>query len=338
LALTLLVENPHRSKTCFNFTNKIMALSTVQKTVICFLFPFEIIYIVLYSVYIVCRNIVKCFIPGKPKSLEDEIILVTGGANGIGREICLRLAEEERNLTIITWDINEEKNLATLKLLKDLDVRKAFAFTVDVSDRDQVSSVAEKIRREIGDVTILFNNAGYGGDINYAWKQQPALIEKTFDVNILSHYWTMREFLPKMIDAGRGHIIETCSVLGFVYASGGSAYAASKFAMRGCFHSVKEELRRLPTKPNIKISLVYPSMISTDMIAGIDVRPKRHFFLGVMTSPAVAARQIVDGVRLNKEHIYIPGSVRIMHFLMGILPDEAYAKMSDFMGSPGMDS
>ncbi|CAG7724305.1 unnamed protein product [Allacma fusca] len=245
-----------------------------------------------YSIYISCINIGKYFQPGSPKSLKNEIILVTGGGNGI----------------------------------------------VDVSDRKQVSHAAEQIRKQIGHVTILFNNAGYGGDINYGWKQDPQLIEKTFDVNVLSHFWTIQEFLPHMIDIGRGHVVGTCSILGFLYASGGSAYAGSKFAMRGTLHSIKEELRRLPKKNDVQISMVYPSLISTDMIASIDVRPKRWFFLGGMTSPRAAAKQIVRGVLHNKQHIYIPESVRIFQFLIGIMPDEVYAKLSDLMGSPGMDN
>ncbi|CAG7825745.1 unnamed protein product [Allacma fusca] len=142
-----------------------------------------------------------------PKSLEHEIVLVTGGANGIGREICIQLATLEKNLTIITWDVNEEKNLETVDILRGLGVRKALAYTVDVSSQEEVALAAAKVRKDAGDVSILFNNAGIDPKNTIGWKKDPQTIKKVFDVNILSHVWTFREFLPQMIQNRRGFVL-----------------------------------------------------------------------------------------------------------------------------------
>ncbi|CAG7724304.1 unnamed protein product [Allacma fusca] len=134
--------------------------SFIQRTIVCLLFPFEITYFLVYTWFIRWLNIYKYFFPGRPKSLKNEIILVTGGANGIGREICRQIAEQEKDVAIVTWDADERSNLETLEMLKNLGIRKAFASTVDVSDREKVAAAAEKVRQNVGDVTILFNNTG----------------------------------------------------------------------------------------------------------------------------------------------------------------------------------
>ncbi|CAG7822673.1 unnamed protein product, partial [Allacma fusca] len=105
------------------------------------------------------------FFPGSPIKLEEEIVLVTGGANGIGRAICHELAERGKNLTIIIWDVNEKASVETVLELKSLGLRNAFAFNVDVSNRQQVADIAAEIRETIGDVSILFNNAGISGNL-----------------------------------------------------------------------------------------------------------------------------------------------------------------------------
>ncbi|CAG7720285.1 unnamed protein product [Allacma fusca] len=117
----------------------------------------DLLYILICSVYILTRNFIQLFVQTTPKKLKDEIILVTGGANGIGREICRQLVLLERNLTVITWDVNEEENIEVVKDLKNLGIKQAFGFTVDVSEREQVEAAAKKIRDEIGDTNMTAN-------------------------------------------------------------------------------------------------------------------------------------------------------------------------------------
>ena len=70
---------------------------------------------------------------------------ITGGANGIGREICRKLCEEERELTIISWDVDQGENEALVQELRELGVKKAVGFTVDVSDSGQVETAAKRV-------------------------------------------------------------------------------------------------------------------------------------------------------------------------------------------------
>ncbi|CAG7731005.1 unnamed protein product [Allacma fusca] len=95
--------------------------------------------------------------------MKDQVVLVTGGANGIGRAICSELARREKKQTIIIWDVDQKAINETIALLKSSGLKTVFAHTVDVSDRFQVAAAAQKVRKEIGDVTMLFNNAGIAG-------------------------------------------------------------------------------------------------------------------------------------------------------------------------------
>jgi NAD(P)-dependent dehydrogenase (short-subunit alcohol dehydrogenase family) len=80
---------------------------------------------------------------------------------------------------------------------------------------------------------MLFNNAGIPGELGNSWEISPQSIERVFQTNTISHCWTLRAFLPSMIERRQGHIIETCSILGFTWGRVGSPYIASKHALKG---------------------------------------------------------------------------------------------------------
>jgi all-trans-retinol dehydrogenase (NAD+) len=122
----------------------------------------------------------------------------------------------------------------------------------------------------VGEVTILYNNAGitYIGnflDINHDQ------IEKTVRINLLSHFWTLKEFLPAMVERKRGHIVTMCSTLGLKGVRTGSAYAASKFGVRGYLGCLESEIRNHPAKPDIKFTTIYPFFVKTPLIRGLKV-------------------------------------------------------------------
>ncbi|MEO6681191.1 MAG: SDR family NAD(P)-dependent oxidoreductase, partial [Ginsengibacter sp.] len=90
------------------------------------------------------------------KNLEDKIVLITGGASGIGK-IMVRLMLE-RKAKVIIWDINEESTDKTITEFSAMG--KVFGYPVDVSDLEQIQDAAKKVKQEIGIVDILINNAG----------------------------------------------------------------------------------------------------------------------------------------------------------------------------------
>lgn len=104
---------------------------------------------------------------------------------------------------------------------------------------------------------------------------------KTFkiQVNLISHFWTLREFLPSMIAEGRGHVVTSCSVLGMKGVRKAVAYCGSKFAVRGYIEALESELRHLPNKPNIKFTTVYPFFVDTPMVDNLKIQYRHGLIL-----------------------------------------------------------
>lgn len=123
--------------------------------------------------------------PPPPTILSGKTTLITGGAGGVGRQLALQLAK--RGARLILWDVDES---ALLRVSNELQLQGAVVHTavVDISDRHSVHKHARQITEEFGPIDILVNNAGIVNGkplVNLPEED----IERTFKVNILSHYW-----------------------------------------------------------------------------------------------------------------------------------------------------
>lgn len=150
---------------------------------------------------------------------------MTGSANGLGREICRELVRYRAKLVL--WDVSEAENLTTAQELREMGAEYVYADTVDVSDKSQVERAAEKVRREVGHVTVLVNNAGICAMQKFLELTREA-VQNTFQTNVLAHFWTLNEFLPHMVQTNRGHIVTVCSTMGQMAIRGPAPYYSSK--------------------------------------------------------------------------------------------------------------
>ncbi|TGZ55688.1 Short-chain dehydrogenase/reductase family 16C member 6 [Temnothorax longispinosus] len=161
---------------------------------------------------------------------SKQQIKVTGAGHGIGKE----LANKYR-ATVVCWDINEEINNETMNGIKNMGKNSVYAY------REEVFRVAEKVKKEVGDVTILVNNAGIAfvkSFLNHSLDE----IRRVIDVNVTAHYWasngyyfqTLKAFLPSMIEKNYGHIVALSSVAGLVGAPYGTVYCPTKFTFMIC--------------------------------------------------------------------------------------------------------
>ncbi|XP_025729181.1 estradiol 17-beta-dehydrogenase 11 [Callorhinus ursinus] len=207
------------------------------------------------------ESLLKLFIPKKRKSVTGEIVLITGAGHGIGRLTAYEFAKLKSKLVL--WDINKHGIEDTVAECRRLGA-KAYAFVVDCSNREDVYNSAKKVKEEIGDVSILVNNAGvvYTSDL---FATQDPQIEKTFEVNVLAHFWTTKAFLPVMMKNNHGHIVTTASAAGHVGVPFLLAYCSSKFAAVGFHKALTEELAALE-KTGIKTTCLCPNFINTGFI------------------------------------------------------------------------
>jgi all-trans-retinol dehydrogenase (NAD+) len=137
----------------------------------------------------------------------NEIAVVTGAANGFGRLVSEGFAA--RGINVMALDISDELPL-------DMQSnKKIHYYRCDVTSPDAVNATADAIRAEYGNPSILINNAGIAisGTI---LEQTPDKVRRVFDVNTISHYYTVNAFLPSMIAKHKGHIVTVASMASFL--------------------------------------------------------------------------------------------------------------------------
>lgn len=128
----------------------------------------------------------KIFFGDRKKNISNQVALVTGSANGLGRAIACRLAEEKCNLAIV--DVNFKAAQETAVFIEKTYNVKTKAFKVDVSDFEEIQQLKIDIESNLGTVDILVNNAGILAAISLR-EGKPQDIQKIVDVNLTSHFW-----------------------------------------------------------------------------------------------------------------------------------------------------
>lgn len=133
------------------------------------------------------KGIKNTIIPPKPKCIKDQVVLITGGGNGLGRAIALRLAKEKCKLAIVDVDFS-----AAQKTAKDIETEfqiQALPFKADVSSHQAVNQLKADVEGTLGGVDILINNAGLLSLEQSLREGSPEDIQKTVNVNLVSHFW-----------------------------------------------------------------------------------------------------------------------------------------------------
>jgi 3-oxoacyl-[acyl-carrier protein] reductase len=201
-------------------------------------------------------------------SLENQVAIVTGGARGIGREICLSLVRQ--SATVVAVDLNQDGVQAVADEVTKADMPgKVVARQLDVTDKAAVEKMVEELTEEFGKIDILVNNAGITKDglmMNMEDDQWDAVI----NVNLRSVFLLTRAVARYMVRARYGRIVNMASVSGMMGNAGQANYAASKAGVIGFTKTVAKELARR----NITCNAVAPGFIATDMTEVLPDRVK----------------------------------------------------------------
>lgn len=284
----------------------------------------EILLLILKIIYYICEDICKLIVPTKKKSVAGEIVLITGAGSGIGKELAIGYAS--LGATVVCWDIDEKTNNQTMNDIKKMGRNSVYAYRCDVTDKEEVFKVAEKVKNEVGDVTILVNNAGIVFVKSFL-NQTLDEIARVIDVNVTSHYWTLKAILPRMIEKNYGHVVAISSITGLASGPYGTVYGPSKFAVKAIMEAISEELRILSKgKSSIKFTTVYPTFVQT----GFAESKIRFSWLGPLL-PQKAAALIINAQRQNCENKSLPSIVLPGSKLMRLLPDKAFKCILDFI-------
>uniref|UniRef100_A0A4W2ESS9 Estradiol 17-beta-dehydrogenase 11 n=1 Tax=Bos indicus x Bos taurus TaxID=30522 RepID=A0A4W2ESS9_BOBOX len=288
--------------------------SQQQKRIQFFLASFLLLPFLLVCIV---ESLLKLFIPKKRKSVTGEIVLITGAGHGIGRQTAYEFAKLKCKLVL--WDINKHGLEETATECKRLGA-KAHTFVVDCSNREDIYSSAKKVKAEVGDVSILVNNAGvvYTSDL---FATQDPQIEKTFEVNILAHFWTTKAFLPEMMKNNHGHIVTVASAAGHTGVPFLLAYCSSKFAAVGFHKALTEELSALK-RTGVKTTCLCPNFINTGFIKN----PSTRIWPVLETDKVV--RSLIDGILTDKKMIFVPSYINISLTIERFLPERAVAAIN----------
>ncbi|KAF6037977.1 SDR16C5 [Bugula neritina] len=283
----------------------------------------------LLTLYYILVGIIKAILPAKllpKKSVTKEKVLITGAGSGIGRALAIHLAKLDCEL--ILWDINEKGNEETAEKIKKFD-GVVHTYTVDLSRKDEIYSTADKVKREVGDVNILVNNAGVVTGKRYL--QSPdGLIEKSMSVNVMAHFWTTKAFLPSMLEKNHGHIVSIASSAGLVGVNGLADYCASKFAAVGFMESLSVEIATAG-KEGVHTTVVCPYAINTGMFDGF--KDCRFPSILPILETEYVVEKIVDAILTNQEALYLPRAVYLLTAMKGLMPVKAGLLLHKFFGT-----
>ena len=280
---------------------------------------------------------------------SDKLAVITGGANGMGRELARQLAAEGCDVAIC--DLSAEDMANTAAQIREESVNiKITTHIADVGDEDAILRFRDEVveQHDTDHVELVFNNAGISGGGSLFDSTREAW-DRCFDIVWGGVYWGTRAFLPLLAAADEGHLVNTSSVNGF-WASLGperphTAYSAAKFAVKGFTEALIADLRM--HAPHVGVSVVMPGHIGTKIVES----SLRHGIVGdlateekalvelaaadfennALTSAADAATIILDGVRENRWRILVGPDAVALDQVVRANPEDVY-------GPEGMDA
>ncbi|KAH7131577.1 putative short-chain dehydrogenases/reductase [Dactylonectria estremocensis] len=235
---------------------------------------------------------------------SNEIVLVTGGSSGIGELVVRKLAE--RGIKVVSVDLRPPTSSFPSNVT---------FFELDVTSPDDIRKVAKSIRRDVGEPTVLINNAGVAS-LKTILDETDQEIRRTFDVNVVAHFFLIREFLPWMISQNHGHIITIASMASFVTVASNIDYCCSKAAALAFHEGLVQELKHRYNASNINVSIVHPMWIRTPMFEAV---LKKGHFSDILLEPHDVADVIVAQVIGGRSgQLFLPGYYSIGSMLRGL--------------------
>ena len=193
--------------------------------------------------------------------IKDKVVVVTGGASGIGKSLCERFAAEGARAVVVS-DIDQAGIDETVKSIAGQT--SAIDFKADVGKEEEVEALVQVALSKYGHIDLFCSNAGIftagGEDVSTkAW-------QTIWDINVMAHVFAARSVLPSMLERGEGYLLNTSSAAGLLSQVGSAPYSVTKHAAIG----FAEWLSITYGNRGIKVSALCPQAVRTAMTAGGD--------------------------------------------------------------------
>jgi NAD(P)-dependent dehydrogenase (short-subunit alcohol dehydrogenase family) len=192
--------------------------------------------------------------------VKDKVIVVTGGANGIGEALCRRFVKEGAR-AVVAADLDEERVKTVASELGIMGIK------VDVAKEADIVNLVETTEKQIGPIDLFCSNAGIISSDAPGWTAASAdntIWQKSWEIHVMAHVYAARAVLPYMIARGEGYLLNTSSAAGLLNQIGSAPYSTTKHAAIG----FAEALAITHGDDGIKVSVLCPQAVRTQMVAG----------------------------------------------------------------------
>ena len=247
-----------------------------------------------------------------------KVWVVTGGGNGMGRELVLELLR--RGARVAAVDVRGDALAETAALTPSGD--RLSLHVLDVTDVVAARALVDDVVVAHGSVDGLLNNAGIVQPFRTVADLDDAAIRRVLDVNLMGPITMVRAFLPTLMTRPEAHIANVSSMGGFFPFPGQTIYGASKAGVKLLSEGLYLELAETP----VRVSVIFPGAVRTEItknsgvtMAVTDAGSTRM----PMTAPDAAARMMLDGIEKDKYHIYVGRDALLMSLAVKIAPRQA---------------
>lgn len=252
--------------------------------------------------------------------VQNKIIVVTGGGNGMGRELVLALLS--RGASVAAVDINASALEETVALA-GMNRANLATYTVNITDRALVEALPQQVISRFGAVDGIINNAGVIQPFVKLKDLDYAAIDRVMNVNLFGTLYMTKAFLPHLLARPEAHITNISSMGGFLPVPGQTIYGAAKAAVKLLTEGLNSEL--LGT--NVRVTVVFPGAIGTNIAANSGVMNTLQVKGGEtsfkMLAPAKAAQIILEGIENNRYRVLVGSDSRFMDAIYRLNPQRA---------------
>jgi NADP-dependent 3-hydroxy acid dehydrogenase YdfG len=237
--------------------------------------------------------------------LTGQVAAITGAARGIGRATAQAFLREGMKVAIGDLDYATAQQTA-----KELG-HGTVAFELDVTQRASVKAFLDGVEEQLGPIDVLVNNAGIMQVGHVIWEEDDATTQRMIDINVNGVMHGVKEIVPRMLQRGRGHVVNVASTAGKGGFPGGGTYCGTKHYVVGLSEALRAELRGT----GIEVSCVMPVVVNTELASGLTETR------GVKTvQPEDVAGEVVSALQEVRFDVFVPRSVAGITKVMNLLP------------------
>ncbi len=271
------------------------------------------------------------------KDFKNKICVVTGAGSGIGAACAQALAAE--GAYVVMTDIRSDMLETAHKKIVEAGGRGE-THIVDVSDRDAMFALADKVDKAHGGADLILNNAGVAHSATVA-EMTMDNFNWIMDIDFWGVVYGTQAFLPHFLKRGSGHVANVSSIFGLIGVPTQSAYNAAKYGVLGFSEALRHEM----VEHNVGVTVIHPGGINTNIVrhARMSQGPNAEaeheqaiikFQELTMTQPDKAAQIILKAIRKNKARVLVGPDAVFVDFIRRLAPVK-YLSLLPFLKNVG---